>query len=117
MPSSLPSAERPWSPCLGRASRARRPSLAGTYMVRRLTPWFENIGKRQVKTPKIYFRDTGIYHRVMNMPDRAILVNHPKLGPLWEGLALEELIRASGASDEEVFFWGVHGQEIGRAHV
>ena len=84
--------------------------LAGTYMVRRLTPWFENIGKRQVKTPKIYFRDTGIYHRLMNIPDRAMLVNHPKLGPSWEGLALEELIRASGASDEEVFFWGVHGQ-------
>jgi predicted AAA+ superfamily ATPase len=84
--------------------------LAGTYMVRRLPPWFENIGKRQVKTPKIYFRDTGIYHRLMNIPDRATLVNHPKLGPSWEGLALEELIRASGASDEEVFFWGVHGQ-------
>jgi predicted AAA+ superfamily ATPase len=84
--------------------------LAGTYMVRRLPPWFENIGKRQVKMPKIYFRDTGIYHRLMNIPDRATLVNHPKLGTSWEGLALEELIRASGASDEEVFFWGVHGQ-------
>src|SRR5450759_982492 len=51
--------------------------LAGTYMVRRLPPWFENIGKRQVKTPKIYFRDTGIYHRLMNIPARATLVNHP----------------------------------------
>jgi hypothetical protein len=84
--------------------------LAGTFMVRRLPAWFENIGKRQVKTPKIYFRDTGIYHRLVNIPDRAALVNHPRLGASWEGLALEQLIRASGASDEEVFFWGVHGQ-------
>jgi predicted AAA+ superfamily ATPase len=46
----------------------------------------------------------------MDIPDRAALANHPKLGASWEGLALEQLIRASGASDEEVFFWGVHNQ-------
>ena len=84
--------------------------LAGTFMVRRLPPWFENTGKRQIKTPKIYVRDTGIYHRLMNIPDRAALANHPKLGASWEGLAVEQLIRASGASDEEVFFWGIHAQ-------
>jgi len=84
--------------------------LAGTFMVRRLSPWFENTGKRQIKTPKIYFRDSGIYHRLMNIPDRGALVVHPALGASWEGMALEQLIRASGASDEEVYFWGVHGQ-------
>jgi predicted AAA+ superfamily ATPase len=84
--------------------------LAGTFMVRRLPPWFENTGKRQIKSPKIYFRDSGIYHRLMNIPDRAALLNHPRLGASWEGLALEQVIRASGASDEEVFFWGILGQ-------
>jgi len=84
--------------------------LAGTFMVRRLPPWFENTGKRQIKTPKIYFRDSGIYHRLMNIPDQGALVSHPRLGASWEGLAVEQLIRASGASDEEVYFWGVHGQ-------
>ena len=84
--------------------------LAGTFMMRRLPPWFENLGKRQIKTPKIYFRDAGIYHRLMNIPDRAALVHHPKLGASWEGLALEQIIRTSGASDEDVFFWGVHNQ-------
>lgn len=84
--------------------------LAGTFMVRRLPAWFENLGKRQVKTPKIYFRDTGIYHRLMDIPDRTALANHPKLGASWEGMALEQLIRANGASDEQVFFWGIHNQ-------
>ncbi len=84
--------------------------LTGTFMVRRLPAWFENLGKRQVKTPKLYFRDTGIYHRLMDIPDRAALVNHPKLGASWEGMAVEQLIRASGAADEQVFFWGIHGQ-------
>jgi predicted AAA+ superfamily ATPase len=84
--------------------------LAGTFMVRRVPPWFENIGKRQVKRPKIYFRDSGIYHRLMDVRDRGALENHPKLGCSWEGFAVEQVIRSTRASDEEVFFWGVHGQ-------
>lgn len=84
--------------------------LTGTFMVRRLAPWFENTGKRQVKTPKIYFRDSGIFHRLMNIPDRAALEHHPKLGASWEGLALEQIILASGVGDDDVYFWGVHGQ-------
>jgi hypothetical protein len=80
--------------------------LAGTLMVRRLAPWFENIGKRQVKAPRVLFRDSGIYHRLLGIPDRQVLYTHPKLGPSWEGMAIEQLIRASGASDEEVCFWG-----------
>ena len=84
--------------------------LAGTFMVRRLAPWFENLGKRQVKRPKIYFRDTGILHRLLGIPGMAQLVTHPKLGASWEGFALEQVIRSSGASEEETYFWGVHGQ-------
>lgn len=84
--------------------------LVGTFMVRRLTPWFENIKKRQIKTPKIYFRDSGIYHRLLGIPGMEQLVVHPKLGASWEGFALEQVIRASGATEEDVYFWGVHNQ-------
>jgi len=84
--------------------------LAGTFMVRRLQPWLANIGKRQVKRPKIYFRDSGILHSLLGVPERSALSVHPKLGASWEGFALEEIIRTLGADEEEVFFWGVHGQ-------
>ncbi len=84
--------------------------LTGTFMIRELAPWFENIGKRQVKRPKIYFRDSGIYHSLIGVRDRAELDVNPKLGASWEGYALEETIRAMGARPEECFFWGIHGQ-------
>jgi uncharacterized protein len=84
--------------------------LTGTFMVRRLTPWFENIKKRQLKTPKIYFRDSGILHRLLGMASMEQMVTHPKLGASWEGFALEQVIRASGVSEEEVYYWGVHNQ-------
>src|SRR5512139_2734726 len=84
--------------------------LAGTFMVRRLVPWFENIGKRQVKTPKMYFRDSGILHRLIGVAGMDQLVTHPKLGASWEGFALEQIIRRGAANAEEVFFWGVHNQ-------
>lgn len=84
--------------------------LTGTFMVRRLSPWFENIKKRQIKTPKIYFRDSGILHRLLGIPGMEQMVTHPKLGASWEGFALEQVIRAHGVSEEEAYFWGVHNQ-------
>lgn len=84
--------------------------LTGTFMARRLTPWFENIKKRQIKTPKIYFRDSGILHRLLGIPSMEQMVTHPKLGASWEGFALEQVIRASGVSEEETYYWGVHNQ-------
>ena len=84
--------------------------LTGTFMVRTLPPWLENIAKRQIKTPKIFFRDSGILHFLMGAPDRAALEVHPRMGASWEGFALEQIIRLSGASEEEVYFWGVHNQ-------
>lgn len=84
--------------------------LTGTFMVRRLAPWFANVGKRQVKTPKVYFRDSGILHHLLGITDMAAMVVHPKLGASWEGFALEQTIRLSGAEEEEVYFWGVHNQ-------
>ncbi len=60
--------------------------------------------------PKIYFRDTGPVHSLLGIANMAVLVVHPRLGAAWEGFALEQTIRLSGAADEEVFFWGVHNQ-------
>ncbi|NGX53741.1 MAG: hypothetical protein K1000chlam4_00458, partial [Chlamydiae bacterium] len=82
--------------------------LTGTFMVRELQPWFENIKKRQVKTPKLYFRDSGLYHSLANIPDREALQVNPKLGASWEGFALEETIRLHQATPGECYFWSIH---------
>jgi predicted AAA+ superfamily ATPase len=81
--------------------------LSETFMVRQLVPWHENLGKRQVKSPKIYFRDSGIFHSLMGIMDRSSLLMHPKLGASWEGYALEETLRA--IRPQEAYFWAVHG--------
>ncbi len=83
--------------------------LVGTFMIRRLNPWFENIGKRQVKSPKIYFRDSGILHALMGIVDNEALKLHPKLGASWEGVALEEVIRYHKADPGDCYFWATHG--------
>ncbi len=84
--------------------------LTGTFMIRELTPWLENIKKRQIKTPKIYFRDSGLYHALLGVRDLMALRSNPKLGASWEGFALEEIIRHHQARSEECFFWGIHSQ-------
>jgi uncharacterized protein len=84
--------------------------LTGTFMIRELQPWYENIGKRQVKLPKIYFRDSGIFHTLLGITDNQELIHHPKMGASWEGFALEEVIRHFQAKPEEVYFWSVHSQ-------
>ena len=81
--------------------------LAGTYMVRQLQPWFENLGKRQVKAPKVYFRDSGLLHHLLDLPSRHQLFGHPKLGASWEGFALEQVLLAFGAP--QPYFWATHG--------
>lgn len=85
--------------------------LTGTFMIRQLQPWFENLGKRQVKSPKIYFRDTGLYHSLLDIPDRHILLGHPKVGASWEGFAIEQALQI--LHPNAVYFWGTHaGAEI-----
>jgi len=79
--------------------------LVGTFMVRELIPWFENLSKRQVKSPKIYFRDSGILYALIELTTQEQLHQHPRLGAFWEGFALEEIIAASKASAEECYFW------------
>ena len=85
--------------------------LAGAYMVRVLPPWFENIRKRQVKAPKIYIRDSGIFHSLLQLPSLPDLQGHPKIGASWEGFAIEHIIGALGTRD--VYFWATHaGAEL-----
>lgn len=87
--------------------------LEGTFMLRILQPWYANIGKRLVKRPKIYVRDSGIFHSLMNLETFEQLTSHPKLGASWEGFAMECLVRSIGKSEQELFFWHVHaGSEL-----
>lgn len=81
--------------------------LCGTYVVRQLPPWFENLKKRQVKAPKVYIRDSGILHALLGIPNRNSLLSHPKLGASWEGFAMEQILSLSG--DREAYFWATHG--------
>lgn len=81
--------------------------LAGTFMVRILEPWFENVAKRQVKTPKIYIRDSGLLHTLLGIQNQEELRVYPRLGASWEGFALEEIIKINHAQPEECFFWAV----------
>ena len=77
--------------------------LAGTYLVRVLPPWFENIGKRQVKSPKVYLRDSGLLHAFLNVGTMAALQAHPKYGASWEGFALEQVL--DQARTFQAHFW------------
>lgn len=87
--------------------------LTGTFMVRPLKPWFENISKRQVKTPKVYIRDTGILHALLGIQSQAHLLTHPKLGISWESYALEQIITTSPVDPEDCYYWATHqGAEL-----
>lgn len=81
--------------------------LAGAFLVRVLPPWFENLKKRQVKAPKIYLRDSGLLHALLQLSSLDVVRGHPKLGASWEGFALEHI---HGALDtRDTYFWATHG--------
>ena len=98
-------------------------ALTGALMVRQLQPWFENLGKRQVKAPKVYVRDAGLLHALLDLPSPAALDAHPKVGASWEGFVLEELIGLAG--ERNAYYWRtqagaeldllllLHGRRIG----
>ena len=87
-------------------------TLESTYMIRLLKPWHENISKRQVKNPKIYMRDSGIFHTLLGVGTED-LTNHPKVGASWEGFALEEIVRFNQLDQEDCYFWRTHdGAEL-----
>lgn len=85
--------------------------LEGVFMVRQLQPWHANLKKRQVKSPKVFFRDSGMLHNLLGIRGDRELLNHPACGASWEGYAIEEAIRV--VSPDESYFWATHnGAEL-----
>jgi len=84
--------------------------LTDAYVVRQLQPWYENLKKRQVKSPKVYIRDSGILHALLNLPENKIF-SHPKLGGSWEGFIIEQILELTNT--RESYFWATHaGAEL-----
>ena len=82
-------------------------------VVRQLPPWHANVGKRQVKSPKVYIRDSGLLHGLLDIRDRRDLERHPKVGASWEGMMLQQVAAHIGAAPDECFFWATHsGAEL-----
>ena len=88
-------------------------ALRATFMVRVLKPWAANLRKRQVKSPKVYIRDSGLLHCLLDIDSMGALERHPKLGASWEGFIVETLIHLLGARAEQCYFWATHtGAEL-----
>jgi predicted AAA+ superfamily ATPase len=81
--------------------------LTQAFVVRQLQPWHTNLGKRQVKAPKVYLRDSGLLHELLGIVDMGALGRHPKVGASWEGFALDQVLRV--AQPDEAWFWATHG--------
>ncbi len=79
-------------------------------MLRILKPWHENINKRQVKSPKIYFRDSGLLHYALGINNYIDIFRNPKSGASFEGFAIEEIIRQYNIPAESCYFWATHNQ-------
>lgn len=87
--------------------------LTQSLVVFQLSPWYENLGKRVVKSPKIYFRDSGLFHAFLNITTPEGLESHPRSGASWEGFALTEVMAQLGVRTEECSFWRTHaGAEL-----
>ena len=87
--------------------------LTDALVIRQIKPWFENVGKRQVKSPRIYVRDSGLLHTLLNLETQRDLEGHPKLGASWEGFIVDQIIQQLHAQPHEVFFWRTHlGAEL-----
>ncbi len=87
--------------------------LRGALVVSALQPWHANISKREVKAPKVFIRDSGLLHSLLDLDTREALMSHPRVGASWEGFAIGEITRALGARPDQCFFWAVHaGAEL-----
>lgn len=85
--------------------------LEQLFLIRQLPPWHENLRKRQVKRPKIYIRDVGLYHHLIGVGTMDALQVHPRIGASWEGFVLEKVV--AEASPDHVYFWRTHnGAEL-----
>ena len=111
---------QPWNGSeLGRAMGVKEDTarhyldiLGGAFMVRQLLPWFENAGKRVVKAPKVYFRDTGLLHSLLGLRTSDQVLGHPRFGFSWEGFALNEVLRAARAERESYYYRTHAGTEL-----
>ena len=81
--------------------------LSGAYLTRQLHPWFENVGKRLVKSPKVYVRDSGLLHALLGLERQRDVESHPAHGASWEGLCVEEIVAVHG--ERRCWFWATHG--------
>jgi hypothetical protein len=87
--------------------------MADAFVMRQLQPWHENLGKRQVKAPKIYVRDSGLLHTLLDVHTERQLELHPKVGASWEGFVIDQVIQAMDAAPHECYFWRTHaGAEL-----
>lgn len=85
--------------------------LTGMFLVRQLAPWHENIGKRQVKSPKVYLRDSGLLHALIGVRDGRELLAHPRCGASWEGYVIEQVLAVT--QPDEAYYWATHqGAEL-----
>lgn len=82
--------------------------LSGAFMIRQLPPWFMNIGKRLVKSPKIYIRDTGLLHAFLGLENYRDILSHPQLGFSWEGFVIEQILALTN-KENEAYFYKTHG--------
>ena len=96
-----------------KVARSCRDLLESALVLRVLRPWSENLGKRQLKTPRVYLRDSGLLHYLLDIRTPEDLDNHPKVGASFEGFAIHELIAHLDAHPEECYFWRAHtGAEV-----
>jgi len=87
--------------------------LTSALVVRQLLPWHENLSKRQVKAPKVYLADPGLLHALLNLPEQADVLSHPKCGSSWEGFVMEQVVRHLSARPDECYYWATHaGAEL-----
>ena len=87
--------------------------MTDAFMMRQLQPWHENLGKRQVKSPKVYVRDTGLLHVLLDVRDKRQLEFHVKVGASWEGFIIDQIIQALNAASHECYHWRTHaGAEL-----
>jgi predicted AAA+ superfamily ATPase len=87
--------------------------LTDSLVVRQVAPWHENLGKTQVRAPKVYVRDPGLLHALLGLETREQLLGHPKVGASWEGFAMQEAVRVLGVPWDRCYFWATHrGAEL-----
>ena len=87
--------------------------LSSVFVVLQLPPWYENVGKRQVRSPKVYVGDSGILHALLGLSSREALVSHPKVGASWEGFVVRQVMHLLAVRPEQCFHWSTYsGAEL-----